>query len=135
MSYAAQTNEIPAVAWVLYLAVVLWALVYDTMYAMVDKEDDLKIGIKSTAILFGDYDREIMAVLQLIILGLLAYVGIMQQLSWIYYAALGFGSLFFIYQQKLIFNRNRADCFKAFLNSNWFGLTVFIGLVLEYALA
>ena len=135
MSFAAQTNAIPTVAWVMYLAVVLWALVYDTMYAMVDKEDDLKIGIKSTAILFGDYDREIMAFLQLIILGLLVYIGIMQQLSWIYYSALGLGSLFFIYQQKLIFDRNKADCFKAFLNSNYFGLTVFIGLVLEYALA
>ncbi|MDC9727872.1 MAG: 4-hydroxybenzoate octaprenyltransferase [Methyloprofundus sp.] len=134
MSFAAQTNEIPNVAWVMYLAVVLWALVYDTMYAMVDKEDDLKIGVKSTAILFGDYDREIMAVLQLIILGLLAYVGLMLGLSWVYYTALGISSLFCVYQQKLIFYRNKADCFKAFLNSNWFGLTIFIGFVLEYAL-
>jgi len=134
MSFAAQINTIPVVAWVMYLAVVLWALVYDTMYAMVDKEDDLKIGVKSTAILFGDYDREIMAILQLIILALLFYVGVIQELSWIYYSALGLSSLFFIYQQKLIFYRNKADCFKAFLNSNWFGLTLFIGLVLEYAL-
>ncbi|OYV19818.1 MAG: 4-hydroxybenzoate octaprenyltransferase, partial [Methylococcaceae bacterium NSM2-1] len=71
MSFSAQLNSIPAVAWVMYLAVVLWALVYDTMYAMVDKEDDLKIGVKSTAILFGDYDRHIMAILQIIIIGLL----------------------------------------------------------------
>jgi len=134
MSFAAQTNAIPLVAWIMYLAVILWALVYDTMYAMVDKEDDLKIGVKSTAILFGDYDREIMAALQLIILALLFYIGIIQELSWIYYSALGLSSLFFIYQQKLIFYRNKADCFKAFLNSNWFGLTLFIGLVLEYAL-
>jgi len=134
MSFAAQTNTIPSVTWLMYLAVVLWALVYDTMYAMVDKEDDLKIGVKSTAILFGDYDREIMAVLQLIILALLFYVGAVQNLSWIYYSALGLSSLFFIYQQKLIFYRDKADCFKAFLNSNWFGLTIFVGLVLEYAL-
>jgi len=133
MSFAAQTNTIPSVAWVMYLAVVLWALVYDTMYAMVDKEDDLKIGVKSTAILFGDYDREIMAILQLIILTLLFYVGIIQNLSWVYYSALGLSSLFFIYQQKLIFYRDKANCFKAFLNNNWFGLTVFIGLILEYA--
>ena len=86
MAYSAQTNTIPTVAWVLYLAVVLWALVYDTMYAMVDKEDDLKIGIKSTAILFGSRDREIMAVLQLIILGLLVTVGQLQQLGGFYYA-------------------------------------------------
>jgi 4-hydroxybenzoate polyprenyltransferase len=134
MSFAAQTNEIPAVAWVMYLAVVLWALVYDTMYAMVDKEDDLKIGVKSTAILFGDYDRQIMAVLQLIILGLLIAVGCMQNLSWIYYSVLTISSLFFIYQQKLIFYRDKADCFNAFLNSNWFGLTIFIGFILEYAI-
>jgi len=134
MSFAAQTNTIPSVAWVMYLAVVLWALVYDTMYAMVDKDDDLKIGVKSTAILFGDYDREIMAVLQLIILMLLFYVGIIQNLSWVYYSALGLSSLFFIYQQKLIFYRDKTDCFKAFLNNNWFGLTLFVGLVLEYAL-
>jgi 4-hydroxybenzoate polyprenyltransferase len=133
MSFAAQTNVIPNVAWVMYLAVVLWALVYDTMYAMVDKEDDLKIGVKSTAILFGDHDREIMAALQIIILCLLIYIGLMQRLSWIYYAAIGLSSLFFIYQQKLIFYRNKEDCFKAFLNSNGFGLIVFVGFVLEYA--
>jgi len=75
MSFSAQTNSIPAVAWVMYLAVVLWALVYDTMYAMVDKDDDLKIGVKSTAILFGAYDRHIMAILQMIIVGLLIAVG------------------------------------------------------------
>ena len=134
MSFAAQSNEIPAVAWVLYLAVILWALVYDTMYAMVDKEDDLKVGVKSTAILFGDKDREIMAVLQIIILLLLIQVGRMQDLSWIYYGALVCASGFFVYQQKLIFYRDKADCFTAFLNSNYFGLTVFIGLVLEFVL-
>jgi len=133
MSFAAQSNEIPTVAWVLYLAVVLWALVYDTMYAMVDKEDDLKIGIKSTAILFGEYDRHIMAVLQLIIIGLLYWVGRLQDVSWIYFTALALSSLFFVYQQKLIFHREKADCFTAFLNSHWFGLTLFIGLVLEFA--
>lgn len=133
MAFAAQTNAVPAVAWVMYLAVVLWALVYDTMYAMVDKEDDLKIGVKSTAILFGDKEREIMAVLQIIILLLLMQVGRMQDLSWIYYTALAVAGGFFVYQQQLIFYRHKADCFKAFLNSNWFGLTLFVGLVLEFA--
>lgn len=132
MTFAAQSNAIPPVAWVLYLAVVLWALVYDTMYAMVDKEDDLKIGVKSTAILFGNKDREIMALLQIIILLLLVQVGRMQNLSWIYFLGLACASGFFIYQQKLIFYRQKAECFKAFLNSNWFGLTVFIALFLEY---
>jgi len=134
MSFAAQSNEIPLVAWLMYLATALWALVYDTMYAMVDKEDDLKIGIKSTAILFGDKDREIMAVLQVIIILLMIQIGRLQDLSWIYYVTLACASLFFVYQQKLIFYRDKKDCFKAFLNSNWFGLTIFVGLVLEFSL-
>lgn len=134
MSFAAQSNEIPLVAWLLYLATALWALVYDTMYAMVDKEDDLKIGIKSTAILFGDKEREIMAVLQIIIMLLMIQIGRLQNLSWIYYVTLACASLFFVYQQKLIFHRDKQSCFKAFLNSNWFGLTTFVGLVLEFAL-
>jgi 4-hydroxybenzoate polyprenyltransferase len=132
MSFTAQTNSIPAVAWVMYLAVVLWALVYDTMYAMVDKEDDLKIGVKSTAILFGDYDRHIMATLQIIIIGLLLVVGQMKQLSWPYYAGILVASGFSVYQQKLIFHREKALCFKAFLNNNWFGMAVFAGLVMDY---
>ncbi len=132
MAFSAQTNAIPLVAWVIYLAVLLWALVYDTMYAMVDKDDDLKVGIKSTAILFGDREREIMAVLQLIILGLLIWVGRMQQLGIFYYLGLSVGALLSLYQQKLIFHRVKADCFKAFLNNNWFGLVIFLGLVLNY---
>jgi 4-hydroxybenzoate polyprenyltransferase len=116
----------------MYLAVVLWALVYDTMYAMVDKEDDLKIGVKSTAILFGEKDREIMAVLQLIILALLISIGQMQNLGGFYYAGLGVAAGLSVYQQKLIFHRDRALCFKAFLNSNWFGLAVFVGLFVDY---
>jgi 4-hydroxybenzoate polyprenyltransferase len=131
MAFSAQTNSIPVVAWVMYLATVLWALVYDTMYAMVDKEDDLKIGIKSTAILFGDKDREIMAVLQVIILGLLIGIGKMQNLGGFYYAGLVVAASLSVYQQTLIFHRDRALCFKAFLNNNWFGLAVFIGLLLD----
>lgn len=132
MSFAAQRGEIPLVAWFMYLAVMLWALVYDTMYAMVDKDDDVKIGIKSTAILFGEYDRHIMAGLQLVIIVLLVIVGQMAQLGWPYYlgvlAAVGLS----VYQQKLIFHRQKAACFKAFLNSNWFGLAVFLGLLVNY---
>lgn len=133
MAFSAQTGAIPSVAWVMYLAVLLWALVYDTMYAMVDKEDDLKIGVKSTAILFGAYDRLIMAVLQLIIIGLLIAVGQMQALHTPYYAGLVVATVLSIYQQKLIYHRERALCFKAFLNSNWFGVAVFIGLLADYA--
>ncbi len=135
MAFSAQTGEVPLVAWVMYLAVMLWALVYDTMYAMVDKDDDLKIGVKSTAILFADKEREIMAVLQLIILALLFWVGQMAGLGYFYYLSLLGVAGLFIYQQKLIFHREKADCFKAFLNSNWVGLVVFIGLVLDYGWA
>jgi 4-hydroxybenzoate polyprenyltransferase len=132
MSFSAQINSIPAVAWVMYLAVVLWALVYDTMYAMVDKEDDLKIGVKSTAILFGIYDRHIMAILQIVILVLLITVGQMKQLSWPYYGGVLVAFGLSVYQQKLIFHRQKALCFKAFLNNNWFGMAVFAGLVMDY---
>jgi len=132
MAFAAQTDTIPLVAWVLYLAVVLWALVYDTMYAMVDKDDDLKIGVKSTAILFGDYERHIMAALQVIILGLLITVGQLQHLGWFYYTGLMVAGGFFCYQQVLIFHRIKTRCFQAFLNNNWFGFAVYSGLVMEY---
>lgn len=132
MAFAAQQNTIPNVAWVLYLAVMLWALVYDTMYAMVDKEDDLKIGVKSTAILFGDYDRHVMAILQIVIMLLLIATGLMQQMGVFYFLGLTIASGFFVYQQKLIFNRDKALCFKAFLNNNWFGAAVFAGIFLDY---
>ncbi|MGZ8185337.1 MAG: 4-hydroxybenzoate octaprenyltransferase [Methylobacter sp.] len=132
MAFSAQLNHIPAVAWIMYLAVILWALVYDTMYAMVDKDDDIKIGIKSTAILFGDKEREIMGALQVIILGLMIIVGQMQQLNWPYYAGILVAAVLSGYQQKLIFRRVKQLCFKAFLNNNWFGLAIFAGLVMAY---
>lgn len=132
MAFAAQLNTIPLKAWILYLAVLLWALVYDTMYAMVDMEDDLKIGVKSTAILFGNKVREITACLQLIMMILLLVVGLMQNLAWPYYVGLLVASGLSVYQQMLIYHFHKPDCFKAFLNSNWFGLAVFGGLFLAY---
>lgn len=132
MAFAAQLNTIPAVGWLLYLATMLWALVYDTMYAMVDKEDDLKIGVKSTAILFGKYDRHIMAGLQIVIMGLLVTVGLMQNLGWFYYLGLLVATGFAVYQQALIFHRKPQQCFQAFLNNNWFGLAVFAGMFFDY---
>lgn len=134
MTFSAQTNEIPVVAWIMYLSVILWALVYDTMYAMVDREDDIKIGVKSTAILFGDNDRLIIAILQLIILGLLVIVGRISALGPAYYAGLVVATGFSVYQQRLIFNREKKACFQAFLNNNWFGMSVFLGLLSHYGL-
>jgi 4-hydroxybenzoate polyprenyltransferase len=132
MAFSAQTNSIPPVAWVMYLAVILWALVYDTMYAMVDKVDDLKIGVKSTAILFGTYDRHIIAALQLTILMLLIVVGQMAHNHWPYYGGILIAAGLSVYQQTLIFRRDTTLCFKAFLNNNWFGLVVFLGLLVDY---
>lgn len=135
MSFAAQTGTIPAVAWELYLATILWALVYDTMYAMVDRDDDLKIGVKSTAILFGDLDRIILAMLQAFMLLMLYAVGRQSGLGVPYDLALMVAAGFFLYQQRLIHHRVKDNCFKAFLNNHWLGAAVFAGLALHYALA
>lgn len=132
MSFAAQTGTIPAVSWELYLATILWALTYDTMYAMVDRDDDLKIGVKSTAILFGDLDRIILAMLQAFMLLILYAVGRELGLGAAYDLSLLVATGFSLYQQRLIRHRLKADCFKAFLNNHWFGATVFAGLVLDY---
>jgi 4-hydroxybenzoate polyprenyltransferase len=134
MAFAAQTNAIPTVAWLLFLAVALWAIIYDTMYALVDKEDDLKIGVKSTAILFGHQEREIIGALQLMMLGLLVFIGEQQGLGGFYYFGLAVAGVLFVYQQRLIFNRQKDKCFTAFLNNNYVGMVIFIGLVLEFNL-
>lgn len=132
MAFAAQTNNIPEEAWLLYLSVVLWALVYDTMYAMVDKEDDLKIGVKSTAILFGDSDRLIIGLLQICQLILLWVIGSITGLKWPYFLGLSIAACLSVYQQILIYGRDRDRCFKAFLNNNWYGMVIFLGLFFNY---
>ncbi len=131
MAYAALTNTVPAAAWLLFTANVVWSVVYDTLYAMVDREDDLKVGVKSTAILFGAHDKRIVAGLQILLLALLTLVGIAAGLGWIYYGGLLAAAWFPLYQQYLIRDRQPGDCFKAFLNNNWFGLVVFLGILLD----
>lgn len=132
MAFAAQIETVPRVAWLLLLANVLWVTVYDTLYAMVDRNDDIRIGVRSTAILFGDSDRHIIAVLQMMTLVTLYLVGnILRAGAW-YHAGLTAAALFFIYQLWLIRARNRESCFRAFLNNNYVGMAVFIGLALEY---
>jgi 4-hydroxybenzoate polyprenyltransferase len=135
MAFAAQLEYVPRVAYLLLLANVLWVTVYDTIYAMVDREDDLKIGIRSTAILFGDSDRHIIALLQAMTLFALYLAGRMLHMKNWYNAGLIAGALFFIYQLRLIHARDREACFQAFLNNNYFGMSVFIGILLTYQFA
>jgi len=136
MAFAAQRESLPPrVAWLLLLANMLWVTVYDTIYAMVDRDDDVKIGVRSTAILFGDSDRHIIAVLQAMTLFSLYLVGgVMRMGNW-YYAGLLAGTIFFIHQLRLIRTRDRAACFEAFLNNHYFGMCVFVGILLNYQFA
>jgi 4-hydroxybenzoate polyprenyltransferase len=132
MAWAAQTGETTRIAWLLLTATVVWATAYDTMYAMADRPDDLKIGVKSSAILFGEADRLIIGGLQVTVLLILLLVG--QQLDFgpYYYLGLLVAAGFGVYEQYLIRNRDPQNCFRAFLNNNWFGLAIFAGLVLNF---
>jgi 4-hydroxybenzoate polyprenyltransferase len=132
MVFAAQTESLPRSAWLLYIATILWALAYDTMYAMVDREDDLKIGVKSTAILFGDLDRIFIGIIQGLVLLTLYLVGNLESFGLYFYSSLIAGAGFAVYQQTLIFNRSPEGCFRAFLNNNWFGAAVFLGILMQY---
>ncbi|MFA0810399.1 4-hydroxybenzoate octaprenyltransferase [Microbulbifer epialgicus] len=132
MAFAAVTGEIPPQAWLLYTANLLWTLCYDTFYAMVDRDDDLKIGVKSTAILFGEMDKAMTATLQLLVLIALLFIGQRFNLGAIYYLSLIAVAGLFAYQQWLIRDRLRGACFQAFLNNNWVGLAIFGGISLHY---
>lgn len=132
MAFAAQTGAVPPLAWLMFIAVVLWAVVYDTMYAMVDRADDLKLGVRSTAILFGDADRQIIGALQVLLLIALWLVGRQAGLGGWYYGALLLAGLLSAWQQVLIRHRRPAECFRAFLNNNYYGMVVFLGILLHY---
>jgi len=132
MAFAAHTGEIPRLAWLLALAVVAWAIAYDTMYAMVDRNDDLKAGIRSTAILFGQADVFVIVVLQLVLLLALLLVGEVAQLGMWYRLSLLISALLMLYQFALISSRKPDACFRAFLNNRHIGATVFAGIVLSY---
>jgi 4-hydroxybenzoate polyprenyltransferase len=131
MAFAEAYGRVPLIAWLLFSANVLWTVAYDTMYAMVDRDDDLRIGVKSTAILFGKKDKRIIGFLQLIVLGLLFTVGEISAFGWPYHLSLVVVAGLFSYQQMLITNRDRELCFKAFLNNHWVGLVVFVGVFIE----
>ncbi len=134
MAFSAQTGELPLQVWPLYLATVLWTVVFDTFYAMVDRDDDIKIGIKSTAILFGINDKRITGLLQGLVIFILLISGNQFHLGYYYYGGVAIATGLFIYQQRLIRNNDRERCFKAFINNQWVGAAIFVGIYLHFLL-
>ncbi|MGB8327805.1 MAG: 4-hydroxybenzoate octaprenyltransferase [Steroidobacteraceae bacterium] len=132
MAFSAQAGRVPRAGWVIFLGAVLWAAIYDTVYAMVDRDDDLKLGVKSSAILFGDLERLIVGAMQLMMLFALWLVGKSLQFGRWYLLGLAMMAACFVYQQWLIRGREPTACFRAFLSNNYAGMAVFIGIVLEY---
>ena len=132
MAYAAHLDMIPPTAWVLLLANVFWAMAYDTEYAMVDRADDLKIGIKTSAITFGRFDVVAVMFCYAMTLALIACVGYQMHARWAFYAGLGVAAAIAIYHYTLIRGREPARCFKAFLHNNWIGGSVFAGIVIDF---
>lgn len=135
MAFAAQSNSLPTTCWLVFTAAVIWAIVYDTEYAMVDREDDLKIGIKSTAILFGELDYKIVAAFQGLLLVNLSLIGRQLTIAYPFWIALFVCLAMAIYQHRLIRGREPQDCFRAFLNNNWYGAVVFAGIAVSLALS
>lgn len=134
MAFTAASGDIPRVAWLLFIANLLWTVVFDTIYAMVDREFDLRLGLKSTAILFDDADKLIIGIIQALTIIVLFVTGSQLELGWPYNFSLFIASCVFCYQQYLIKDRKPGKCFQAFMNNNWFGLTVFAGIFLHYLL-
>ena len=135
MAFAAELGTVPKAAWVMYIAAVLWAVVYDTLYAMVDRDDDRKIGIQSSALLFADLDRLLVGVLQGLMLIALVLAGRELKLGGWYAAGLWIAAVLFVYQQWLVRRRAPAACLRAFLNNNYVGMAIFIGVALHYVYA
>ncbi len=133
MAFAAQTGTVPQLAWVVFGAALIWAVIYDTYYAMVDREDDRKLGVKSTALLFGDADLFVVGGLQLIMLLALVFVGLRAELGFWYYLSVAIAAGLMAYHQWLARDRQPAGCFAAFLHNHFIGLIVFIGIVLHYS--
>jgi 4-hydroxybenzoate polyprenyltransferase len=134
MAFAAQTDNVPALAWWLLLANIFWTLAYDTEYAMVDRDDDIHIGIKTTALLFGRFDVAMVMACYLVTLGILTGIGKVLGLGWPFYTGLAIACGIALFHYALIHERQRDNCFRAFLHNNWFGFAVFCGLMFDYAL-
>lgn len=134
MAFAAETGYLVPAAWLILVINVIWSVIYDTLYAMVDRDDDISIGLKSTAIFFGSYDLTILRLLKLLMIALLVWLGLWLQLSWPWFAGVAVASVLFAWQQYQVRNRDRDACFKAFLNNNWVGVAIWAGLLATYAL-
>ena len=132
MAFAAVSESLPAECWLLFAVNIVWSVVYDTQYAMVDRNDDLKIGVKSTAILFGRFDKMIIGILQLVMILMLLWIGLMVNLSGIFYWSLLLAGALFVYQQRLMADRERDPCFQAFMNNNYVGFILFLGMLVSY---
>ena len=134
MAFAAVTGSVPELGWLLFLANVLFSTIYDTEYAMVDREEDIRVGAKSTAILFGDADRPIIGVLMVTFLLAMLWAGTRSELTWPYFASLAIAAGMFIWQQWRMRSRAPADCFAAFRNNNWVGCLIWVGLLMSLAI-
>lgn len=132
MAFAAVGESLPAECWILFAVNIIWSVIYDTQYAMVDRNDDLKIGVKSTAILFGRFDKIIIGILQLVMILMLLWIGMMVNLSGIFYWSLLLAGALFVYQQRLMADRERDPCFQAFMNNNYVGFILFLGMLVSY---
>ena len=132
MAFAAQTDSLPPIIWVLMLANLFWVIAYDTAYAIVDKPDDLKIGIKTSAITLGRFDVAGVMACHACFIAIMTIIGQLQQMNLVYYVGLTIATALIGYQYTLIRNRDRALCFKAFLHNNWVGMTVFAGIALDF---
>jgi 4-hydroxybenzoate polyprenyltransferase len=134
MAFAAETGQVAPVAWLILVINVIWSVIYDTLYAMVDRDDDISIGLKSTAILFGRYDLLILRLLKLLMIALLTGLGLMLQLGWPWFTGVAIAAALFAWQQYQVRNRDRNACFEAFLNNNWVGVVIWTGLLGTYFL-
>ncbi len=135
MAFAAENGYVASIAWLILLINVIWSVIYDTLYAMVDRDDDISLGLKSTAILFGEHDLLILRILKMLMIVLLCVLGIKLQLAWPWFAGVMVAASLFVWQQKLALRRERDGCFKAFLNNNWVGMAILAGLLAAYTVA
>ena len=135
MAFAAEAGQVPITAWLILLINVIWSVIYDTLYAMVDRDDDISIGLKSTAILFGRFDLLILRLLKAWMIILLVVLGWVMEFSWPWFSGVAIAAILFMMQQYMVRGRQRDACFKAFLNNNWVGLAIWIGLVIDYTIS